>query len=206
MSNLSKKKRRALVGSNAAGKELTRPQLERLENLCRYGFPVGAAEEEARRKYLDAAIENLERPGVGVDVALAALGEAHAERVNSLIRARGLDHLRELHAEIVLLRKALRRAHRHLLPLLGPDPGPYEGLDPSRHGQPSQVGRVRDALQALEDSPVLDPESPAFAGRLRRAKRGHQPEPWLAGVEERLKAAGVPEEDQDPLLRLTGLR
>jgi hypothetical protein len=199
------KKSNDLPACKATRKKLTGPQRRRLENLCRYG-PQGVAGWEARREYLDLATYTLESPGVDVDAVLDALGEARVDQLNALIRAQNLDHRRELHAAIVLFKKALRRARRRLLPLLGPDPGPYAGPDRSRRGGPSQVGRVRNAIQALEESPLLDPESPAFAGRLRRGRRGHQPEPWLAKVRQRLSGAGVPKEKQDELLRLTGLR
>ena len=200
---------------------LPRHQMERkcieLEN--KYG--VGHYED--RRDLLESCLKRLEGNNkTSLHAVFHALNEAYGLKGNAFFEGRGLDAVRDLFTERDLILKHLRRwlsrterlykrcYSRPLCDALslaayhGPAPAGVTDIQLILDKSPIDVPlltSLRAFAAALDRDPLTILERPS---RLRRPRRGHQPEPWLKQVRLRLRDAGVEASLREDLLVAVG--
>jgi hypothetical protein len=183
----------------------------------------GVGHYDERRTLLDTCLNFLEgNRKIDLGAVFNALNEAFGEKGVSFFEGRGLDVVRDLFIERDLVLKHLRfwlsRVQRlysdfYSEPLCDAlqftvydkhAPGEIGDLRLALDDNPTALpvlASLRSLITAIDRDPLTNLEPPP---RLRRPRRGHQPEPWLKTTRFKLAQAHVPRAIGEDLLMAVG--
>ena len=199
------------------------PNRERERKCIELENRYGVGHYDERRTLLDTCLRLLEGNNkIDLGAVFNTLNEAFGEKGISFFEGRGLDAVRDLFDQRDLVLKQLRgwlsRAQRlysrfYSEPLCDAlqftvyekqAPAGVLDLQLALDGNPTDLpvlASLRSLIVAIDRDPLTNLEPPP---RLRRPRRGHQPEPWLKTTRRKLAAAHVPRAIREDLLIAVG--
>ena len=166
----------------------------------------GDGHYEERRVCLDDLLDAFEQSRIDLETVLSILRKAEYERTVELSQGWEVDMRRSLktHGRLVQhVRHRLRELRDSYSALLGASHREFtilEDIDTMERSF-SLMQRLDDLRADLGTDPLVGEK---FLGPERRSKGGRPKQEWLKRLRRQLKAAGIPDDPEETLLRCTG--